>query len=64
MDMLRLKQVCAKTGLSRSTIYAQIRQGVFPRAVRISVRSVAWRSADVAAWLESRPTTTGEAFGT
>lgn len=63
MDMLRLKQVCAKTGLSRSTIYAQIRQGTFPKAVRISVRSVAWRSADVAAWLESRPSTGVEALG-
>lgn len=42
------------TGLSRSTIYALMDDGHFPRPVRIGRRAVAWRDSDLKAWLATR----------
>lgn len=41
-------------GLSRSTIYAMIAEGTFPKPVKLGKRAVGWRQSDVMAWLESR----------
>lgn len=53
--LLRLNEVLAVTGLSRSRLYELQARGAFPRAVRIADRAVAWKEADIAAWIESRP---------
>ncbi|SES64228.1 helix-turn-helix transcriptional regulator [Oceanicella actignis] len=53
--LLRLKDVLDVTGLSRSRLYELQARGDFPRAVRIADRAVAWREADIAAWIDSRP---------
>lgn len=47
---LRLKQVKALVGLSRSSIYERIRRGDFPRPVAIGTRAVAWTSSSIAEW--------------
>ena len=44
------------TGLSRSTIYALMDDGTFPRPVRIGRRAVAWKDSDLRAWQDSRET--------
>ncbi len=51
--LLRLSDVCEIVGLSRSTIYGRMADGQFPRPIRVSERSVRWRSADVAEWIRS-----------
>jgi prophage regulatory protein len=51
---LRLKEVQARVGLSRSTIYASISSGTFPKPFRIGARAVAWISDDITAWIEAR----------
>lgn len=51
---LRLEAVKARTCLSRSTIYAYMREGRFPRAVTISERCVAWIEAEVDDWIADR----------
>ncbi len=48
---LRRPEVESRTGLSRSTIYAAMGQGTFPRPRRIGKRAVAWREDDVEHWL-------------
>lgn len=53
-SFLRLKQVKAVTGFSRSWIYEAIRRGDFPAPISIGARAVAWDSAAVAEWQESR----------
>lgn len=50
----RLPSVLARTGLSRSTVYALVAGGTFPSPVKLSIRAVGWRSAEVDAWLASR----------
>ncbi|MFX0546503.1 helix-turn-helix transcriptional regulator [Roseovarius sp. S1116L3] len=42
------------TGLSRSTLYAMMAEGTFPKPVKLGKRAVGWREADITAWLESR----------
>lgn len=54
---LRRPAVEAATGLSRSSLYAMMDRGDFPRPVRIGKRAVAWPQSAVTAWLASRPTT-------
>jgi prophage regulatory protein len=54
LAILRRKQVEARTGLRRSTIYAKVATGEFPAPIRIGIRAVGWIEADVTAWLEAR----------
>jgi prophage regulatory protein len=52
--ILRLPAVKAKTGLSRSTIYARVAQGTFPAALILGPNTVGWLEADVEAWIEKQ----------
>jgi prophage regulatory protein len=53
--LLRLGQVEKATGLKKSAIYARIKTGEFPAAVRLGSRSVAWRSDNIQEWIDSLP---------
>ena len=55
VEMWGLKTVVAKTGLSRSTLYAYVSIGLFPKQRRLGVRRIAWLASDVRAWMASRP---------
>ena len=50
-NVLRLPQVKAKTGLGRSTIYAQEEAGVFPPSFCLGPRAVGWIESEVDAVL-------------
>lgn len=52
--ILRRPEVENRTGLSRSTIYAMMADGTFPKPIRLGKRAVGWRDSDIAAWLDSR----------
>lgn len=54
ISILRRKQVEARTGLSRSTLYAYIATGSFPTPVSLGARAVGWLESDIDAWLMSR----------
>ena len=47
--IIRLPTVKARTGLSRSTIYLRITQGLWTKSVSLGPRAVGWPSGDVAA---------------
>ncbi len=47
----RLPQVIEIVGLRRSTIYAKVATGEFPRPVRLGRRSVGWLASDVQDWI-------------
>jgi len=51
---LRRKQVETRTGLSRSTIYQYIKDGVFPKPVPLGPRAVGWLESDVSDWIAAR----------
>lgn len=52
--LLRLPQVKARTGLSRSEIYRRVSSGDFPAPVKLGERASAWPEYEVAAWCEAR----------
>lgn len=51
LNILRRKQVEARTGLSRSTIYAHMRSGSFPSCIHLGAKSVGWIESEVNQWL-------------
>lgn len=51
---LRLTEVMARTGLSRSAIYLSISEGKFPQNISLSARSVAWLESEIDAWMQDR----------
>ena len=50
--ILRLPDVKARTGLSRSTIYLRVSEGKFPSPVALGGRAVGWVEAELDAWIE------------
>jgi len=49
--LLRLKQVKETTGLSKSTIYARIAEGTFPKQIPLGPRLVVWVESDIQNWI-------------
>lgn len=49
----RLPDVCARTGLAKTTIYRLIREDKFPAPVPLAGRTRAWDSAAVDAWISA-----------
>ena len=54
MRMLRRPAVETTTGLSRSTIYAMMAEGTFPKPVRLGKRAVGWPQSTIDAWVADR----------
>ena len=52
--ILRLPDVKARTGLSRSTIYLRLAEGSFPRPVSLGARSIGFVEAEIDAWVDER----------
>ena len=52
--ILRLPEVMARTGLSRTTIYRWRLAGRFPQAVRLGTRTVGWIESELEAWIVER----------
>ena len=56
--ILKIKEVVAATGLSKTTIWRRLRSGDFPLAVKLggaNSRRIGWRQEDIEEWLNSRP---------
>lgn len=55
--ILRIYEVQARVGLKRSAIYQGIKDGTFPRSVKLGVGphcAVGWIATEVDAWLKAR----------
>jgi len=52
--LIRIREVCRLTGLSRVSIWRLERRGEFPRRVKIGPNSVAWDRREIEAWIQSR----------
>jgi prophage regulatory protein len=63
LTILRRKQVEARTGLSRSTIYAKLKRNPrrpgdfdpsFPKPISVGAKAVGWIEAEIDAWLAAQ----------
>jgi prophage regulatory protein len=52
--LLRLPEVKATTGLSKSTIYARISEGTFPKQIPLGPRLVVWVESDIQNWISEQ----------
>lgn len=52
--ILRLPAVKAKTGLSRSTIYARASVGTFPASLSLGPNTVGWVESEIDAWINKQ----------
>ena len=53
-NILRIKQVIAKTGLSRSVVYDLVKEGTFPKQVKLAKRSSGWLESEINEWINDR----------
>lgn len=53
--LLDLHQVKQLLQMSRSSIYAAIADGDFPKPIRVGRRAVRWFANEIDAWVKSRP---------
>ena len=63
LTIIRRKQVEARTGLSRSSIYARLRKNpkrpgdydpTFPKPISVGAKAVGWIEAEIDAWLTAQ----------
>ena len=52
--ILRDEEVRSRTGLSRTTRWRLIRDGKFPKPVKLTEHAIGWRESAIEAWLASR----------
>ena len=52
-QIFRRKDLEERLKLSRSSIYAMMSQGEFPKPVRLGRRAVGWKSTDIEKWLQN-----------
>lgn len=52
--ILRRAEVEQKTGFKRAHLYTLMKEGKFPKALRLGVRAVGWDSVEVDQWIVER----------
>ena len=55
ISLLKIHEVLARVGLSRSVVYLKMSAGKFPKPVYPAKKAPRWRSDVIAAWIESLP---------
>ena len=53
--IVKIREVIALTGLSRSSIYLLIKKGTFPAQVKLSSRSSGWYQSEIKTWMDALP---------
>lgn len=54
IKILRLPEVMAMTGMSRSMVYKLCKHGDFPKQIKLHDRASGWVSEEVEAWLRDK----------
>ena len=54
IKLLRLNDVILQVGMKRSWIFQQVKDGNFPKPIKLSARAVAWYASDIEDWIKSR----------
>ena len=58
--ILKLPEVMERCALSRSSIYAYISKGNFPRPVTLGLRAVGWLESEIVDWINQRAEMRGQ----
>ena len=52
--IMRIDEVKATTGMSRSTIYNMAQEGTFPKPIKLGGHSSGWIDQEVYGWIKQR----------
>ena len=58
--LLKMKQLLERVPVSKAQVYRWIRAGTFPQSVSLGPQSIAFREAEVDAWIKARPSRAGQ----
>ncbi len=53
-NILRIQQVQARTGLSRSGIYQKISEGTFPSQIPLGKRAIGFSESSISLWVSEQ----------
>lgn len=53
--LLSITDVKRETSFSRTTIWRRIKEGTFPKPLKLGVQKRAWRESDVEKWKAEQP---------
>ncbi|PPD49504.1 MAG: hypothetical protein CTY13_03335 [Methylobacter sp.] len=51
---LRVSTLAPRLGISKNTIWRLVREGRFPKPIKLSEKVTVWKAADVLAWMDSK----------
>jgi prophage regulatory protein len=54
MQFLRIRKVTDMVGFSKTTLYAHVRDGSFPKPITLGPKSVAFLESDVLDWMQRK----------
>jgi len=54
MKFIKLSEVIEKTALKKSSIYALMSEGKFPKNIKLGARAVAWNAESIEDWMLSK----------
>jgi len=52
-NFLDFKEVIDITGLARGTIYLQMKEGMFPKPIKIGKRRIVWTPESIQEWIDN-----------
>jgi prophage regulatory protein len=53
-SIIKIRQVQARTGVSRSGLYQKVADGNFPKPIKLGARASGWILSEVDAWVAER----------
>ncbi|TIW48452.1 MAG: AlpA family phage regulatory protein, partial [Mesorhizobium sp.] len=53
MQIIPIKEVCRRVGISRTTVWQLIRDGKFPRLVQITPKRKGFVDSEIDAWINA-----------
>ena len=62
-QLLKISVVQERTGLARSTIYAKVADGSFPKPISLGSRAVGWLADEVTDWITLQVNKSRESSG-
>lgn len=54
MTLLRINDVVKKTSIGKSTIWVWVKDGKFPKPIKLSERISAWKESDIDEWVKGK----------
>jgi prophage regulatory protein len=52
--IIKISEVMKLTGLGRTSIYAYIKNGSFPKQIKLGIRSSGWKESQKKKWIEDQ----------